>query len=328
MNKQCKACGSNVPNEAKFCQVCGGADFLFFDPQQQNGVNFNANPNQTGYAKQLPVNQPGYAQPPVNQPGYAQPPVNQPGYTQQPPVNQPWQPPVPQNQPKKKKTGLIIGIVAGVLVVLAIIGAVAQKVFQDQGYGDDTGSYDDYDYNYDYDVGGDDSSEDDYYEEPDEVKYTKGTFDGSVYANEWADIQLALPAGFSDADASTYASAESATTECGAYFMADDTTGLIYICFEKLPTFPVYDEEEYLDALLNSLATMTEVTYNVPDVYSTTVIGGYAYTTAKCTFTNAYGTFYDTIYVRKLDDHIILISSAGETQEDCDALAGNITSVN
>ena len=42
--------------------------------------------------------------------------------------NQPWQPTIPQNQSKKKKTGLIIGIIAAFLFMLAGIGMVAEKV--------------------------------------------------------------------------------------------------------------------------------------------------------------------------------------------------------
>ena len=50
----------------------------------------------------------------------------------QPNYNQTWQPPVPQDQPKKKKMGLVIGIIAAVLIVLAGVGMLAEKVFQEQ----------------------------------------------------------------------------------------------------------------------------------------------------------------------------------------------------
>ena len=286
MNKQCKACGSNVPADARFCQVCGGAEFI---------------------TNNVPTNQPVY---------------NQNQYNQKPPINQTWQPPVPQNQPKKKKTGLIIGIVAAVLVVLAVIGMVAEKAFQDQGYGDNTGNNGDYSYN----IGGANGNTDNSSSENEEkLYYSKGNFDGSVYENKWADIKFALPEGFSDADSATYMAAENSNTECGMYFMADDTMGLIYICYEKLPTFPVYDEEEYLDSAMKSLEYVSGVTYKIPDTYSTASIGGYAYAKAECEFNNGNGDFANTFYVRKLDNYMIVISAIGVNSGYNDALVANIT---
>lgn len=286
MNKQCKACGSNVPADARFCQACGGAEFITND---------------------VPTNQPAY---------------NQSQYNQQPPVNQTWQPPVPQNQPKKKKTGLIIGIVAAVLIVLAVIGMVAEKAFQDQGYGDNTGNNGDYSYN----IGGTNGNTDNSSSENEQkLYYSKGNFDGSIYENKWADIKFALPEGFSDADTATYMAAENSNTECGMYFMADDTMGLIYICYEKLPTFPVYDEEEYLDSAMKSLENVSGVTYKIPDTYSTATIGGYAYAKAECEFNNGNGDFANTFYVRKLDNYMIVISAIGVNSGYNDALVANIT---
>lgn len=286
MNKQCKACGSNVPADARFCQVCGGAEFI---------------------TNNVPTNQPVY---------------NQNQYNQQPPINQTWQPPVPQNQPKKKKTGLIIVIVAAVLIVLAVIGMVAEKAFQDQGYGDNTGNNGDYSYN----TGGSNGNTDNSSSENEEkLYYSKGNFDGSVYENKWADIKFALPEGFSDADSATYMAAENSNTECGMYFMADDTMGLIYICYEKLPTFPVYDEEEYLDSAMKSLENVSGVTYKIPNTYSTATIGGYAYAKAECEFNNGNGDFANTFYVRKLDNYMIVISAIGVNSGYNDALVANIT---
>lgn len=286
MNKQCKACGSNVPADARFCQVCGGAEFI---------------------TNNVPINQPAY---------------NQSQYNQQPPVNQTWQPPVPQNQPKKKKTGLIIGIVVAVLIVLAVIGMVAEKAFQDQGYGDNTGNNGDYSYN----IGGSNGNTDNSSSKNEEkLYYSKGNFDGSVYENKWADIKFALPEGFSDADTATYMAAENSNTECGMYFMADDTMGLIYICYEKLPTFPVYDEEEYLDSAMKSLENVSGVTYKIPDTYSTATIGDYAYAKAECEFNNGNGDFANTFYVRKLDNYMIVISAIGVNSGYNDALVANIT---
>lgn len=287
MNKQCKACGSNVPEKANFCQVCGRSDFIFNnDSRNQSVYNYHQ-------------------------------------YNQQNSVHQNWQPPISQKQPKKEKTGLIVGIVAVVLVILAGIGGIAEKVlseriFQEQGYGDNIGNNNDYSY-----TDGENNSQE---ETSDKLYYSKGTFDGSVYLNKWADIKFALPYGFSDADLAAYSTVENANTECGMYFVADD--GLIYICYEKLPVFPLYDEEKFLDLTMKSLENNSSgVTYKIPDTYSTAAIGGYTYTKAECEFNNGNGDFFLTCYVRKLDNYMIGIIAMGITQEYNDALVSNITTV-
>ncbi len=297
MNKQCKSCGANVPNDAKFCQVCGSSEFITNNrqepitnnPQVPNNLNNNEFQN-------------GQAQEQYNNPAQA---------------NQAWQPPVPQNQPKKKKTGLIIGIVAAAVIVLAVIGMVAEKVFQNQGYGDDTAKNK-------YSTGGISNNSG---SDSKKVSYSKGSFDGSVYTNKWADIQFELPEGFSDADLSHYSAAENSSTECGMYFLSDDTLGLIYICYEKLPSASAYDEEEYLDSAMESLKSASGVTYKTPDTYFTANIAGYTYAKAECEFNNDYGDFANTFYVRKQDDYMIFICAAGVDSEYIDDLVSNITTV-
>ena len=278
MSKKCKSCGSHVPNDANFCQVCGGADFVSEDQA----------PNQ-------------------------------------PVFDQAWQPPVPQEQPKKKKVGLVVGVIAAVLVVLAGMGILAEKVFQEQGYGDD--AWNEPMINcWPEPMTNDDYTNDNPEEAPEKLYYSKGVFDGSVYVNKWADIKFELPQGYSNADLATYNAAEDSNTECGIYFWADDAKGVIYICYEKLPAFPVYNEEKYLDAVLKALQNMSDVTYEIPDAYTTANIAGHVYTKAECAFNNGNGDFANTFYVRKLDGYMIIILTVGASSSANDALVSCITS--
>ena len=271
MNKQCKSCGSVLPDNANFCNECGGNDFIYFNA-----------PNQLPHSP-----------------------------NQQYSYNQNQQSSIPQKQPKKKKTGLIVGIVIA-LFLLVGIGAIAEKTFQKQGYGN---------------TGYNNSEASSFRSEktPDNIQYSKGTFDGSVYINEWADIQLALPEGFSNADAEMYSSVEDSSTDCGVFFLADDTNSLIFVCFEELPTFPVYFEKEYLDSVLKTSGSTSD---QLPESYSTVNIGGYSYTKAELEFNNGNSDFSMAIYARKLNNYMICITAVSINSESIDALVSNISKAN
>lgn len=267
ISEKCKSCGADAPLEAKFCPMCGCSDFT------GNDAVFD----QSGYDAGSDVPQPATE-------------------------SQMWQPAAPETPLKKKKTGLIIGIVAASLVVLVGIFLVVGKILQSSG-------------------------SEVYYDSSVKTDYTKGTFDGSVYTNEWADIKFELPAGFVDADASTYATAESETTECGAYFTANDSMSIICIYYEKSPTVPVYDEETYLDASMKSFESVSGITYKIPDKYSSSTVGGHEYMKAEIEFNNGYGNFLNSIYVRKLDNYMICISAIGIDSESISALVNKIKNV-
>ena len=284
--KRCNKCGTMVEMQDKFCNSCGGSDFIAINQPSQQNTDYNANQpvhNQNQVQSQYQV-----------QPQYQ--------YVQQPPM-----------PPKQSKKGVIIGFVAAGLIVLAGIGFFAEKYFQSQGYGDGSSSEN----KPKVTISNPEKSD---------VEYTKGEFDGSVYVNEWADIKMELPDDFSNADSSLYASTENSVTECGAYFIADDTMSLMYIAYEKLPTSS-YTEKLYLDAVLLQLKNVTEVEYTVPDTYTTANIGGYTYVVAECPVKNDYGNFVNTIYVRKLDDYIICISAVGVSADSNADLVGKITTV-
>ncbi len=112
----CPICNAQLEDTANFCHVCG-TQFIVDEPDtaaQQNNQQ-QAYPQQN-YAPNTYAQQ-GYPQQPQPQQNFQQ------GYQQPAPA-----------QPKKKK-GVVIGIVAAVLVVLAAIGVFAEKLFQSQGYG-------------------------------------------------------------------------------------------------------------------------------------------------------------------------------------------------
>lgn len=216
---------------------------------------------------------------------------------------------VPQVPVKKKHTvrNVILGIIGGfvaALVLLGIIGAMLEN--EEAAY----------------------YSESDYTYTEEDTAYTKGSFDGTVYTNEWADISFTMPEGFYNADDSMYATMASDTTQCGIYYLSDDTTQLIYIAYEKLPTFPAYDEEGYLDIALDALVQNEELSYETAEEYTTVSVAGRTYLKAQCGFTNEYASFANNFYARKQGDYMIIISTVGIDDATCDALVGKIEKYN
>ena len=322
--KFCPNCNNQVDDNAAFCGVCGTA---FATAQQYDQTQYQQTQYQQAQPEQYQQTIPQYqqAQPEQYQqtiPQYQQDASQyqqfQQGQYQQAPVQNQvnWQNPAPQ--PKKKNKSKKIAIIIIVLLVLSGIGFAAEKIFQQQGYGDGSTPTVQNDSQNSGAIAEDD-------EEPVKVEYTKGVFDGTTYINEWANIKMVVPEGYYEADESLYSTAQNETTECGLYLIAGDTMSLIYVCYEELPGYLVLNEEQYLDVALKNLKNVPGVTYELPDDYTTTVIAGEVYTVAECKFENANGVFVQDICVRKIDNRIVMISSTGVTSEVNDTLLGTIT---
>ncbi len=322
MNKQCKLCGTLVPFELNFCQMCGSTEFIAVPDDNQTVVlNETNNPylnNQTEYAQNVPNQQNAFNNQPSNL-------YNQQG----------WQPPVQQAPNKKKKNGAITAvIVIVVLLLLAGIGNAAEKKLQAEKNTEKTTTTEPK-VNSDASVSESASNINADFQEQETEKesvkgigeYTKGAFDGKTYTNEWADIKIEIPQGFSNADEATYAAGENSVTDCGAYFIADDTMSLFYICYEKLPSFPIYDEESYLDVVMEGMKKQTGVKYEISNNYSKTDIAGYTYTVAECNVENGYGDFVQSMYVRKIDGYIVFLCAISESTTVNNELVNTVTTV-
>lgn len=165
-------------------------------------------------------------------------------------------------------------------------------------------------------------------EDAPKVEYTKGTFDGTTYINEWANIKLTLPEGFSNADSEYYTSSENETTDCG-FFMASDTSyGSLIISFEKLPAIPKVDEEEYLDIVMDQLAQTTDIAYEVTDNYTMKTIANQTYLTAACPVKNGDIDLVQTYCVRKIDNTMVIIIVTGFYTEENNKMLENIETYN
>lgn len=152
----------------------------------------------------------------------------------------------------------------------------------------------------------------------------KGTVSGNVYTNEWADLQLMIPDGFSDLGEEYYESGDEAT-EFGLYVMSDDLISSVFIAYEKLPLVQDYSEDEYLDVVTQQVMTQY-VDFGVEqlyDDYSTTIVAERGYTTAFL----SWGGVVQGYFVRKLDNYMVAICITAETEEEVGDLVSMFTPV-
>lgn len=301
--KICPNCRNTVEDSAIFCDKCGAR----FTAQNNAQINYSQQPNSQFNYTQQPNN---YG---ANQPQYQQPIM------------------VQQTQPKKKNTGMIIGIVAAVLIILAIIGSVAQKAFQDQGYGNDGGN----DYTPSYNFGANDSSSNDDTNSATDndistaETYNKGSIVDGWYVNEWANMRFDTNGSWTDGSAEEYESYEGdQNTECGIILNDSDSGKQLVICFEKLngPSVSI-TEEGYLDIITSSLKQQyadANITCTVDDYFDTT-IAGERFKTAKFTFDGS--TMIQAFHVRKYDGYIIFVAVMAQDNFDASSIANNIRTV-
>lgn len=157
--------------------------------------------------------------------------------------------------------------------------------------------------------------------------YTKGTFDGSVYVNDWANIKLALPEGFSNASQDLYSASENENTDCGLYFMANDGTSFIFANFEDMTAYDkTYDEKDLLDQFIVTAKEMyaqMDLTFSYSDKYTVVNIAGEDYLTLDAELNGMTFKFH----VRRIENYMVEISAYGVDNATCEKLVSSITSI-
>lgn len=141
----CPNCGSQIPDGAMFCSICGEKLVKPEAPVSEPAPVAEAPvmetpvvetpvveaPAEAPAAPEAPVQQPVYQQPAYQQPVYQQPVYQQPVY-QQPAYQQPYQQPVAPAIKKKSKAPLIITIIVLVLLLAAGGLVVFESFFADK----------------------------------------------------------------------------------------------------------------------------------------------------------------------------------------------------
>lgn len=292
----CEKCGAELSGNIAYCTMCG---------EKINNTDIKAISNTPSViGRQAEINSNGGSTPsPVN--GYNQ-------FNQANSTGNSWHPPVSTKSPKKKHKVLIACIVVISFFVLSSLGVLAVYLLDSWHYEDTNDGF--------YDAGG-------VYDDFGETEYDSGFFDGAVYRNYWAGIEMECPEGFSQAPLDTYSSVENETTECGVYFVSDDSSSSIFICYEKLPDGYYGDEWDYLDAVISLFQDDEECVYYTPDSYTTEVIADRSFLKAECSVIYSRFEVFQTFYVRKVDDYMIVICAISDVETNNDGLVSGIYSV-
>lgn len=267
----CNNCGNQLPDGAKFCNVCGAAI-------------------------QSPV-----SKAPVTQ----QPQVPQEPFGHQSNFTNPCPPdpaPVNPTPAKKKKTGLVIGIVAGVFAIIAIIGTL---------YG--TGLLN----------------------PENSPTIERGTIEGNTYVNEsinlefekaddwvfYSDEELAEAMG-TGADLAGYSDFQQAVVEQKTVYemgAENDHGATVILLFENATLLQGVDEEDYLDILETSLENQSTFEYEFTDQREVN-LGDETYIVADLQTDYYSSTIYQRYYIRKQANYMITITTSALSVSELDEI--------
>lgn len=208
--------------------------------------------------------------------------------------------PIIPQKPKKNKIGIILAIIAASTFSFLFFLGLGIVFFADENADDigtniDSGNY------------------------VPTVAYTKGTFDGTTYTNEWANLKFTFPLDFEKGNEDIYSSFENEITECGMYAVSPSGSS-ITIAFEKLPAIPKIDEKEYLDILIDNLSQSKDVLFSVKQNHIPRTIAGETYLQVEFTVQNGGINLIQSYCVKKIDNIMVVIFAHGLSAEDCSEL--------
>lgn len=205
---------------------------------------------------------------------------------------------------KKKKTGLIIAIVLGVLfifgaIVLFIGARIAKKALEDM----DPNAYID-ELISEFESGLID-------ETSPAVPYTKGELSGDVYTNEWAGLQFTIPEGFVNGSEEDYDDSSDIYTDA-CLIAEDEDNGISFITIGS-GGYTGMTEDDYLKYLTDDMLDeeMISQGWSFGTNYSMQ-IAGEDYRAIK--MSNSYtDSFEEIVACRIYDDHMLCFICYGDT---------------
>lgn len=155
--------------------------------------------------------------------------------------------------------------------------------------------------------------------------YTKGTFDGITYVNEWADLQLFLPEGFYDAPEEKYAAYNDPTGSELGLLLTNDTGASCAVIFSDCPYVVT---AEYFDTCVE--ATVAQNTEQGGSAewdgqHKDIRIAANTYFGAHINFNVNGIVVVQNLYLRQIDEKLCQIVVTGPSQDANNAIAAQFT---
>ena len=101
------------------------------------------------------------------------------------------------------------------------------------------------------------------------VEYTKGTFENNIYTNEWANIRLTVPEGYTEGNKVNYDSfSDDGTAECGLYLISPQNE-MYAVNFMDASSQKYIDENIFLLQISAGITNMNvdNVEYTAPEKF-------------------------------------------------------------
>lgn len=287
---RCPRCGAILHCGENVCPYCGDLAMCGEMPNSSDSVPRQYNAAQ-GYGQQA-----AEGQPPEFRQNFQQP---------YPPQYMPPQYTPPQwnsgvggysspSYGKAKKSGLVIGIILGVIAAVASCFIVLSL----------SGAF--------------------------KVKYSKGHIQNDSYINEWANISLKFPDGYNVAPSDYYGVFEADDpTDCGLYLI-DDENRIFAIMYtepfaDKSQTDLLDETVGYVsDALRQEMSNDFDIKCEVRDDYRDISIAGKNFKAADLIVESPTAQCVESLYVTKVDDRFFYIIALNLTIEENDRLVSQI----
>ena len=297
--KLCNSCNASVEDNVRFCPNCGCADFRFnngeaptelLNEQSNNNAAFN---NANGFKGQggsfsSNVNSNNgnsqYGSYPNSQNNNSQNNVNNGNnYISSNSANQMGA--VPVKQKKKKRVGLIVGIIVS-LFVLCAIGGLAEKAFSS-------------------------SSEK-------SNPYVQGVIENGVYTSSWANLKFDMTSGeWSEASQELYDSYSDENTVCDFYAVRSDRAlvAVLSIDISDSVDKSFVSESSLLKSMSDSIKDNAGSVMEQTEPIETQLCGD-SYYVSSITLGDEYFHACSTLYLRRIGNHVLVINITGPSKED------------
>lgn len=157
-----------------------------------------------------------------------------------------------------------------------------------------------------------------------------GTLTGDVYRNDWLNLQLKCPEGFTEADKSLYEEYTIEDSECVIYFIAEDGDEISVAIGDGTYTTPKEYAAYYHASLIPILETQYADAYGeeveMKNIFDSVTVGGIEYLVSATCADHEESVVY-CMLCALVGDQLVEITIVTDTLDECTALINALQSL-